>query len=75
MWRITDAGARCLFAESFPDAEISAYGNALAAIALLHGLAVDELRREELDVVDWEYQIVVLIRAVKRLNETSRSGE
>jgi len=74
MWRMTDAGARYLLAESFPDAEISAHGNALAAIALLHGLAVDELRRDELDFVDWEYQIVVLIRAVKRPSETLHAG-
>jgi len=67
LWRMTDVGARHLFGERFPDAEIASYGNVLAAIASLHGLAVDELRPEELNSVDYSFQIVVTVRAVKRV--------
>jgi hypothetical protein len=41
------------------------YGNVLTAIALLHGLAAEELRQEELDYFDPDYEILVTVRAVK----------
>ena len=42
------------------------FGNVLAAIAFLAGLAAEELRPEELDVNDPDYQAVIVVRAVKR---------
>jgi SAM-dependent methyltransferase len=66
-WRFTSLSARRLFEEVFPAAnvEVEAHGNVLAAIAFLHGLAVEELRPEELDYRDPDYEVSIAIRAVK----------
>ncbi len=67
-WRFTDLSAQRLFEEAGPwdSLEVQAHGNVLAAIAFLHGLAVEELRREELDHHDPDYQVLITVRAVKR---------
>lgn len=44
---------------------VAAYGNILAATAFLHGLAREELRKEELDVNDPEYPLIISARAQK----------
>jgi SAM-dependent methyltransferase len=66
-WAFTAFSTRRLFEESFPAAnlEIEAYGNVLAAISFLHGLAAEELRQEELDFRDPYFQVVITIRAEK----------
>jgi SAM-dependent methyltransferase len=66
-WGFTSASGRRLFEEvfSFANVKIQAYGNVLAAISLLHGLAMEELRREELDHFDPDYEILIAVRAVK----------
>lgn len=66
-WRFTSLSARRLFTEVFPETNITvrAYGNVLAAMAFLHGLVSEELRREELDYVDPDYEVLITIRAVK----------
>ena len=66
-WRFTRQSAQRLFGEVFGPSQITveAGGNVLVAIAGLHGLAVEELRREELDYFDPEYEVVVTVRAVK----------
>ena len=71
-WAFTTTSARQLFEESFPapNVEVEANGNVLAAISFLHGLAVEELRQEELDYRDPYYQVLITIRAVKP--ETTR---
>ncbi len=58
---------RRLFEEDFPagSVEIAAHGNVLAAISFLHGLAVEELRPEELEYRDPYYQLLITVRAVK----------
>jgi len=50
-WALTILSAQRLFEERFPasNLRVEAYGNVLAAISFLHGLAVEELRQEELD--------------------------
>jgi SAM-dependent methyltransferase len=47
-WRFTTLSARRLFEEVFPPGNVTvrAYGNVLAAVAFLHGLSAEELRRE-----------------------------
>jgi hypothetical protein len=45
--------------------EVETYGNVLAAIALLHGLATQELSREKLDLHDPDYEVLVALRVVK----------
>lgn len=66
-WGFTRVSARGLVAEAFPggSVEVTAYGNVLSTIASLHGLAADELRREELEHHDPEYQLSIGIRARK----------
>lgn len=66
-WRFTTLSARWLFEEAFPPETVAvkAHGNVLAAIAFLHGLAAQELRREELDSHDPDYEVLITVRAVK----------
>jgi hypothetical protein len=66
-WRFTTSSARRLFEEAFPASQIDmqAHGNVLVAIAFLHGLAVEELRRNELDYHDSDYEVLITVRAVK----------
>lgn len=67
-WRLTSLSARLLFEEVFhpSDVTISTYGNVLSATASLQGLISSELRREELDYHDRDYELLIGIRAVKR---------
>ena len=66
-WRFTTLSARLLFEEVFEPSEISvdAYGNVLAATAFLYGLAAQDLRREELELRDPDYQVTICVKAVK----------
>lgn len=66
-WRFTSASARRLFASSFGDdaLELAVYGNVLAAIAFLHGLASEELNPQELDYRDPDYEVTLAILAKK----------
>jgi len=69
-WRFTSLSARLLFEEVFPPelVTIRAYGNVLAAISFLHGLAREDLKQKELDAIDPDYEILIAIRAVKPEN-------
>ena len=66
-WMFTDLSARRLFDETFPaaDVRIEAHGNVLAAVSFLHGLAAEELRQEELDYHDPDYEVLITLRAAK----------
>jgi SAM-dependent methyltransferase len=66
-WGFTQLSARRMFSEVFPqdNLKVEAQGNVLAAIAFLHGLALEELRREELDFRDRDYEVTISVRAVK----------
>ena len=66
-WSFTSISARRLFEEIFSEKNVwvAAYGNVLAAISFLHGLATDELRQEELDHYDPAYPVTIAVRAVK----------
>lgn len=66
-WSFTTRSSQQLFQEFFPEAKmtVNAYGNVLAAVAFLHGLASEEMRPEELDYRDPDYQVLITIRAVK----------
>lgn len=66
-WRFTTRSAQRLFEEVFPAAhiQVAACGNVLAATALLYGLVTQELRADELDYCDPDYEILITIRAVK----------
>ena len=66
-WRFTTLSARRLFEEIFAKSNVTvqAYGNVLTAIAFLEGLVVNELRREELDHLDADYELLITVRAKK----------
>jgi len=66
-WAFTTQSARRLFEETFPapNVEIEAHGNVLAAVSFLHGLAVEELNKKELDRHESAYEILITLRAVK----------
>ena len=44
---------------------MKAYGNILTAIAFLHGMAAEELQKEELDYFDQAYEVLITVRALK----------
>jgi SAM-dependent methyltransferase len=64
-WRFTTLSARRLFETAFApeDVRVEAYGNVLASIAFLHGLAVEDLRRDELEPRDPDYEMLIAVRA------------
>jgi SAM-dependent methyltransferase len=66
-WRFTTLSTQRLLNECFNDdsIEVQSHGNVLASIAFLHGMAQEELRRDELDHVDPDYQFIITARAVK----------
>lgn len=66
-WRFTSLSAKRLFEKHFSAANVTvqAYGNVLAAVAFLHGLAAEELRLEELDYRDPDYEVLIAVKAVK----------
>jgi len=66
-WHITRQAAHSLFDEIFAgdDVGIRGYGNVLAAMCALHGLASEELRPEELDHSDRDFDVIIGVRAVR----------
>jgi SAM-dependent methyltransferase len=66
-WRFTSLSAQRLFEEAFQsgNVQVGTFGNVLTAIAFLHGLATRELRRDELDYHDPDYEVTITVRAVK----------
>jgi hypothetical protein len=64
-WRFTELSARLLFEEAFEGGlvDVVSYGNVLAAVALLHGIAAEELSEEELLVPDPDYPVTIGIVA------------
>jgi len=66
-WRVTDAGARQLFAASFPaaDVETTAFGNALVNAAFGFGLAREDLPGPAYDANDPYFPLVIGVRARK----------
>lgn len=66
-WSFTTASMMRLMTAVFPPegVQISAYGNVLTAIAFLHGLSSQELRRRELDTTDPDYELLITVRAAK----------
>jgi glycosyltransferase involved in cell wall biosynthesis len=74
-WNFTSLSAHRIFSEIFPAEQIrvQAYGNVFVAVAFLEGLAVAELREDELEYHDPDYQVLVTVRAVK--SHCSRSSD
>ena len=66
-WRFTPASASALFGEVFgPErVEVRAYGNVLAGLAFLSGMAAEELSSKDLETRDEHFPVLVGVRAVK----------
>lgn len=66
-WRFTTLSAFKSFSSVFGEKNITvdSFGNVLSAVAILEGIASDELTKEELDVKDEDYQIIITIVARK----------
>jgi len=66
-WRFTSQSLRRLLGEVFlPEhVAVETYGNVLASTAFLQGLAVEDLRPDELDHHDQRYEMLIAGRAVK----------
>ena len=70
-WAFTTQSARRLFEGVFPQdhVQITAYGNVLTAASFLYGIATEELRKEELDHLDPDYELIIAVKAVRPTNE------
>lgn len=66
-WRFTSHSAQLLFKEGFPHGRVTvhSYGNVLASVSFLEGLAADDLTKNELDFIDPVYEMVIAVHAVK----------
>jgi len=66
-WRFTTLSARRIFECAFPggDIRVEGHGNVLVAAAFLYGLSSRELRPEELERNDPDYEVLITVRAVK----------
>jgi hypothetical protein len=69
-WRFTVASCARLFGDAFGPGgvEVRSYGNVLACVAFLFGLAAEELSAEELDVADDYFPLLIAVRAQRRLS-------
>jgi glycosyltransferase involved in cell wall biosynthesis len=67
-WSLSPAALSGLLKERFSasNVRVRAYGNVLAALGFLHGLAENELRPTELDSYDPQYPLIVAARAVRQ---------
>lgn len=66
-WRFTILSAARLFGEPFrpENVTVEAHGNVLSATAFLYGLCAEDLRPEELDHQDPDYEVLITVRATK----------
>jgi SAM-dependent methyltransferase len=66
-WRFTPSSVQRLLEEHFSreSIEVRGYGNVLTAIAFLHNVAQEELKKSELEASDAQYPMIVAARAVK----------
>jgi SAM-dependent methyltransferase len=67
-WSLSQAAVSRLLSRNFGEAniDVTTYGNVLAAVAFLYGLAEDELRPTELEARDPQYPVIVAARAIKQ---------
>jgi SAM-dependent methyltransferase len=66
-WRFSDMSTKELFKRHFgKEIEVISFGNLISATAMLHGLAAEELQREEIFHADPDYQLLIAVKAVRR---------
>lgn len=66
-WAYTEASVKKLLAEAFPtnSYQTETFGNVLVATAFLYGMGLPELKREEMDIRDPHYQVIITAKATK----------
>jgi len=66
-WHFTSQSKKHLFKPYFgaENTQVSTYGNVLSTISSLHGLSASELKSEEIDYCDPNYELLVMVRAQK----------
>jgi glycosyltransferase involved in cell wall biosynthesis/SAM-dependent methyltransferase len=66
-WSLTEASIRRLFVEAFGDGncDVGVHGNVYAATCFLQGLALSEVDRKKLDVLDPSFPLILTVRACK----------
>jgi glycosyltransferase involved in cell wall biosynthesis len=69
-WSFTEKAIRRLTAEFFPFENISieSFGNVMTAAAFLYGVGLPEIKKEQLDYHDPQYQLIVTVSARKPPN-------
>ena len=67
-WRFTTRSVHDLARECFDEdrIDVRAWGNVLACVGFLHGLAQEDLREDEIDACDPDFQLIVSLRGVAR---------
>lgn len=67
-WRFTGASVKRLFAEEFGEENVAVdvYGNVLAAVGFLHGIAAGEIDEAALLEKDPQFHLLMTVRAVRR---------
>ena len=66
-WSLTEYSARRMFAEIFgaEQVNVEVYGNVFAAIAFLHGVALEEVPPAKLNITDPAFPVIIAVRAQK----------
>ena len=66
-WRFTSLAATRLFTEAFSSdlVHVRSYGNVLVAAGVLYGVVAEDLRAEELEYWDADYEVLIGVRAQK----------
>ena len=74
-WSFTDQSLGRLFGDEFGlhNVDVRSHGNVLTTTAFLHGLSVEDLRREELRANDESFPLVLTVRATRASSTQLRS--
>ena len=66
-WLLAEASIRRLFSEAFgkENCTVGVHGNVYAATCFLQGLALEEVDRKKLDVLDPSFPLILTVRACK----------
>ncbi len=66
-WRFTSLSLRRVWGDTFDpqSIKVEAFGNVMAAVAFLHGLAVEDVEAVKLDAHDPDYELLLTVRACK----------
>ena len=71
MWSYTQASLKRMLTEIFPASRVATqtFGNVRVAAAFLYGVGLPEIKKEEMDVHDPNYQVIITARATKPIPE------